>query len=195
MNRTQTNVMANNAIMTPPPAAKATAAPNRSAANSDLEWRPGVAQKYQELCNQPAHLPDLAEESKRARAEKRLNASLRRMEIEEKAVLLAETQQKTAEARRKFESSPPTPYDHTPRFPSTLEDMFQAEKERNELLIMEKQQKEVLLRDVLARLRDQWPQTKEIPDTPEFDHVPRFLLASRETMDRAFEAGPTVRTV
>ena len=61
-----------------------------------------------------------AEEKRKTRAEKRLNAKLRKLEIEQKAILLAEAQKSLEEARRKFESQPQVPYDYTPGPPSSI---------------------------------------------------------------------------
>ena len=92
-----------------------------------------------------------AEEIRKAKAEKRLHAKLRKMEVEQKAILLAEAQKSLEEARRKFESQPQLPYDYTPRPPRTIEDIFRAEKARKELIALEREQKEELLRQVMEK--------------------------------------------
>ena len=169
MNRIQTNVMAENAMSTLPLTTKATTAPNQPMMNPDLEWGIGVLQEFQRMSTQPPPPPDSADEIKRLRAERRLNASLRRLEIEQKAVLLAESQQKMAEARRIFESRSTTSDDGTSRFQSPIEDMFQAAKERQELMDMEREQKEELLKNTLESLRrdfgDNWQQILRNPET------------------------------
>jgi predicted GIY-YIG superfamily endonuclease len=188
MNMTQSNVMAENAILTSPPATKRTAAPNQSAVNSDLVCRMGMLEQFRNMRDQPPQLLDWVDEVKKTRAEKRLDASLKRMEIEQKARLLAETQQRMAEARRTFESRGVAGDEEMAGFASTIEDMFQAMKTREDLMAMEQQRKKELLEDVQRNLRDQWPPTEEMSE------LPRFLPASRETLDRVFETGPTART-
>ena len=162
MNMTQSNVMADDAIMTPPAAARATAAPNQSADNSDLQWRMGVLEQFQNISDQPPQLPDVVEEIKKARAEKRLDASLRRMEIEQKARLLAETQQRMEQARRIFESRGVAKHGEMAGFASTIDDIFREQKAREELLAMEREQKEELLANTLESLGrefgDNWQQ-------------------------------------
>lgn len=169
MNMIQSNVMAHDAIMTPPPAAKGTTPPEQAGINSDLECRMGVLEQFQNISDQPPQLPDWIDETRKTRAEKRLDASLRRMEIEQKARLLAETQQRIAEARRKFESREGRNDEEIPRVPSSVEDMFQAMKAREELVAMEREQKEELLANTLESLGrqfgDNWPLTLNNAET------------------------------
>ena len=130
----QSNVMANDAIMTPPTAAQATAPPEQAWISSDLECRTGVLEQFQNISDQPPQLPHSGDEIKRARAEKRLNAALRRMETEQKARLLAE-------ARRRIDFLGSVKDDEMPGFPSIREDIFREQKACQELLTMEREQK------------------------------------------------------
>ncbi len=160
----QSNVMANDAIMTPPTAAQATAPPEQAWISSDLECRTGVLEQFQNISDQPPQLPHSGDEIKRARAEKRLNAALRRMETEQKARLLAE-------ARRRIDFLGSVKDDEMPGFPSIREDIFREQKACQELLTMEREQKEELLANALESLgrefADNWPLTLENPKTSE----------------------------
>ena len=121
------------------------------------------------MSTQPPAFPDSADDIKRARAERRLNASLKRMEIEQKAVLLAESQQRMKEARRAVESRPATSSDHPSSLPPGFENMFQEMKAREELIAMEREQKEELLKNTLESLArdfgDNWQQILRNPET------------------------------
>ena len=118
-----------------------------------------------------------AEEKRKIRAEKRLNAKLRKLDIEQKEILLAESQKSLEEARQRFESEPQVPYDYTPRPPSSINDLFRAEKERNRLIALEQEQKAQLYRqDMEKRARewgDEWPRIQEMSQDPRFDHIPK----------------------
>ena len=142
--------MASNAMI-PPPSNQATNANEAAAITPKL-------QRWVEFVNQIKHEPGPlhqgkevapsikeAEEIRKMKAERRLHAKLRKMEVEQKAILLAEAQTKLAEARRKFESEPQVPYDYTPRPPSSINDLFRAKKAANELIAVEREQKEELL--------------------------------------------------
>jgi hypothetical protein len=182
--------MANETMMTPPAVAKATTAPNQSAVNSDLGCWMGVPEQIQNMHDQPPQLPDWVDETRKTRAEKRMDASLRRMEIEQKARLLAETQQRMAEARRRFESRGVAREEGNAGFPSTMEDMFQAMKAREDLLAMEREQKERLLQESLEMqgrlLGEEWPAARDPLEAVRFDHVPKHGLLYKRLLAEAF---------
>jgi hypothetical protein len=187
--------MADDAIMIPPPETKATTAPNQSVVNSDLEYRMGVLERFHNLTDQPPQLPDWVDEVKRARAEKRLDASLRRMEIEQKARLLAESQQRMAEAWRTFESRGVAREEEMAGFPSTIEDMFQAMKAREELMAMEREQKERLLQESLEMqerlLGEERPAARDPLEAARCDHIPKHGLLYKRLLAEAFPGHQT----
>lgn len=118
-----------------------------------------------DIAKQSPTVEEALDEMKRLRAEKRLNARLRKMETEQKARLLAETQQRMAEARRRFDFLGSVKDDEMPGFPSTSEDMLQAMKAREELMAMEREQKKRLLQDTLEmqgrHLGEEWPAARD----------------------------------
>jgi hypothetical protein len=182
MNMTETNVMAETA-MTPLPTTKAINANERAAIPPKLQkWVNFIELITNEMC--PVHQEDEVapfiredEDKRKMRADKRLHAKLRNLEIEHKAILLAEAQKSMEEARRKFESQPSVPYDYAPGPPSSIEDFFREEKARNELKALELEQKEELLRQVMEKrareLGEEWPPAEDSPDTLRFDHIPK----------------------
>jgi hypothetical protein len=87
--------------------------------------------------NEVAPFIKVAEERRKAKADKRLHAKLRKMEVEQKEVLLAEAQKSMEEARRKFESQTQVPYDYPQGPPTCIEDIFREENARNELRVLE----------------------------------------------------------
>jgi len=120
----------------------------------------------------------LSEKNKKARAEKRLMATLRRMEIEQKAALMVEAKEQLEAARRKFETEEPSSVDYPlPPFPVTIEDFFRAERERERLIALEREQKEELCRQVQVKrareLGDDWPRIQAMSQDPRFDHIPK----------------------
>jgi hypothetical protein len=131
-----------------------------------------------------------AEEFRKTKAEKRLMAKLRKLEVEQKAILLAEAQKSMEQARHRFESQPQVPYDYTPRPPSSINDLFREEKERNELIALEREQKEELLRQVMEKrakeLGDQWPRILEMSQDPRFDHIPKLWPGYKQIIEEAF---------
>ena len=148
MNTTQSNVMANDAIMNLP------------------------------------QFPNTHEEIKKAKAEKRLNARLRKIEVEQKAALLEECQQREEEERRIFESRktqglPPLPE----------EDIFREMRQRQELRALEQEQKEELLRLVLEKrakeLGDKWPEIEAKSKMPQYDHIPLLWPSFKEFEENA----------
>ncbi len=117
------------------------------------------------------------------------------MEVEQKAILLAEAEKSIAEARRKFESQPQVPYDYSSGPPTTLEDIFRAEKAKEELKAMERDQKEELLRQVMEKrakeLGDDWTRIQEMSQNPRFDHIPKPWPGYEEIIAKAFPGART----
>jgi hypothetical protein len=191
----QTNVMAENA-MTPPPTA------NEAVINVQLQkWVDFIeliASEIGPLHQDKEVAPFIreAEERKKMRADKRLHGRLRKLEIEQKAILLAESQKNLAEARREFESQPQVPYDYTPGPPSCIEDFFRDEKERNRLIALEREQKEELLREVMEKrareLGDEWPRIQEMSQDIRFDHIPKLWPGYRGLIRNYFHDHPLI---
>jgi len=148
-----------------------------------------------DIANQSPTVEETLDEIKKARAEKRLDAGLRRMEIEQKARLLAESQQRMAEARRTFESRGVAREEEKAGFPSTMEDMFQAMKTREDLLAMEREQKERLLQESLEMqgrlLGEEWPAARDPLEAARFDHVPKHGLLYKKFLAEAFPGQQT----
>jgi len=137
-----------------------------------------------------------AEEIKKARAEKRLNLKLRKMEIEQKAQLLAEAKEGLEGARRKFEARDQADHDqYTPGLPLTSDDIFRAEKFRNDLIAMEREQKEQLYNEFLEKrardLGDQWPAIQAMSNDPRFDHIPKPWPGYKGIVAGSFSGTPT----
>jgi len=178
---TESNVMAENA-MSPAPSSQTTTA-NEAPINSKLQKlvdfldqiKSEMDQMHQD--NDVAPFIKEAEEKRKARAEKRLNAKLRKLEVEQKAILLPEYQKSLEEARRKFESQPQPPYEYTDRPPRTIEDIFRAEKAREELMALEREQKEALYNEEMEKCArefgDEWPRILQMSQDPRFDHIPK----------------------
>jgi hypothetical protein len=150
-----------------------------------------------DIANQSPTVEETLDEIKKARAEKRLDASLRRMEIEQKARLLAESQQRMAEARRTFESRGVAKDEDTPGFPSTIEDIFREQKARQELLTMEREQKERLLQESLEMqgrlLGEERPAARDPLEAARFDHIPKRGPLYRKFIEEAFPEHHPVR--
>jgi hypothetical protein len=199
---TQPNVMAEN-VMTSPPSTQATTATDQIAINVDLQKRldfldlTAIEMDPVRQDKEVAPFVKEAEEKRKMRAEKRLNARLRKLEIEQKAELLAEWQKSLKEARRKFEAQPQVPYDYIPGPPSCINDIFRAEKERNRLIALEREQKEELLRQVMEKrareFGDEWPRIQEMSQDPRFDHIPKRWPGYEEIMAKAFPGPRTVQ--
>ena len=197
----QPNVMTENA-MTPPPSNEATTANEPAAISPKLQrWVSFIELIGTETG--PVHQDDEvapfikeAEEKRKAKAEKRLNAKLRKLEIEQKAILLAEAQRNLEEARRKFESQPQVQYDYTPGPPSTIEDLFRAEKARKELIALEREQKEALLKNVREQSKREcgveWPPVYEGNEGARYDHIPKHPQFYIDMIKRAFPGPRTV---
>ena len=194
MNMTETILMAENA-MTPPSSTQATIA-NEAAISPKLQrWVDFVELLANEV--EPVHQDDdvapcikEAEEIKRAKADKRLNATLRKLEVEQKAILLAEAKESIEAARRTFESETQVPYDYTPGPPISINDLFREAKAREELKALEREQKEELLRQVMEKrakeLGDDWPRIQKMSQDPRFDHIPKYWPGEKEIMAKAF---------
>jgi hypothetical protein len=138
-----------------------------------------------------------AEEKRKMRAEKRLHAKLRKLEVEQKAILLAEYQKSLEEARRNFESQPQVPYDYTPGPPSSIEDVFREEKERNRLIALEQEQKEELLKNLREQSKREcgveWPPVYEGNEGARYDHIPKHPQFYIDMIKKAFPGPRTVK--
>ena len=149
-----------------------------------------MLEPYHQMNDEGPQLPDVVEEIRKKRAEKRLDASLRRMEIEQKARLLAETQQRMEQARRTFEFQEVAKDEDTPGFPPTSEDIFREQKARQELLTMEREQKERLLEETLEMqgrlLGEEWPAARDPLEAARFDHIPKSGPLYRKLLEEAF---------
>lgn len=133
---------------------------------------------------------------RKAKAEKRLMAKLRKLEVEQKEILLAEAQKSLEEARRKFESEPQVPYDYTPSPSASINDIFREEKERNRLIALEREQKEELLRQVMEKRArewgDEWPRIQEMSQDPRFDHIPKLWPGYKGLIPNYFHDHPLI---
>ena len=193
--------MASEAILTTPPATEATnanEAPNSPKLRRWVNFLELITNEIDPVEDNNCVAPFIkdAEEIRKARAEKRLSAKLRKMEVEQKAILLAEAQKSLEEARRKFESQPQLPYDYTDRPPSSINDLFRAEKARDELIALELEQKEELLRQVMEKrardLGDDWPRIQEMSQDPRFDHIPKRWPEYRGLIPNYFHDHPLI---
>lgn len=199
MNMTESNVMASNA-MTQPPATQATTA-NEATITPKLQKRLDFLD-LTAIEMDPVHQDDdvapfikEAEERRKVRAEKRVYAKLRKLEVEQKAELLAEWQKSLKEARRKFESQPQLPYDYTPKPPSSIHDLFRDEKAREELIAMEQEQKEELLKNMREQSKREcgveWPPVYEGNEGARYDHIPKHPQFYIDMIKRAFPGPQT----
>ena len=131
-----------------------------------------------------------AEEIRKAKAEKRLNAKLRKLEVEQKQELLAEWQKSVEEARRKFESLAQIPYDYTSGPPSSINDIFREGKEREELKALELEQKAELLKNMREQSKREcgveWPPVYEGNEGARYDHIPKHPQFYIDMIKRAF---------
>jgi hypothetical protein len=109
------------------------------------------SESVQKELNQLPDFEDRYDEFKKARAEKRMDGRLRRIEAEQKTVLMAEMAQKMEEARRNFKLRKPTNDGTIPNYSSPFEQMVAEEEARNNLIAMEREQKEAFLKYILAR--------------------------------------------
>lgn len=198
--QTQPNVMASNAMI-PAQSTHATTA-NEAPINAGLQrWLDFLELIAGDMVPVPqdkelAPFIKDAEEIRKTRAEKRLNAKLRKLEVEQKEILLAESQKNLEEARRKFESEPQVSYDYTPRVPTSINDIFREEKERNELITLEQEQKEELLKQVMEKraleFGDEWPQIQKLSQDPRFDHIPILWPGYKGLIPNYFHDHPLI---
>ena len=137
-----------------------------------------------------------AEDIKKAKVEKRLDAKLRKLEVEQKAILLAEAKESLEEARRKFESQPQLPYDYSPRSSSSINHIFREEKVTEELKALEREQKDELLRQVMEKrareFGDDWPRIQEMSQDPRFDHIPKYWPGYKGLIPNYFHDHPLI---
>jgi hypothetical protein len=172
------------------------------AINPDLQrWVDFVDQINSEM--DPVHQDDEvapfikdAEDIKKARAKKRLNYKLRKLEVEQKAILLAEAKQSIVEARRKFKSQPQLPYDYSQRPPSSINGLFREAMEREELEALELEQKAELYKQVMEKrakeLGDDWPRVQEMSQDPRLDHIPKYWPGYRGLIPNYFHDHPLI---
>jgi hypothetical protein len=202
--QTETNVMATEA-MTPTPLTQATTANESAAINPMLQkWvdflelishEAGPAEDN----NCVAPWIQEAEEIRKIKAKKRQNYKLRKLEIEQKKMLLAEAQNRREEARRKFEAQEQLPYDYTERPPATINDILQAQKQREELIALEREQKEALYNEVMEKrakeLGEQWPPTEEdMYEKLRFDQIPKRWPGYKDIIDKAFPGASPIKS-
>jgi hypothetical protein len=195
------DVMDRESMLTPFLSTQATIA-NEAAINPKLqEWVDFVDQIKSELG--PVHQNDEvapfikeAEEKRKMKAEKKLHAKLRKIEVEQKAILLAEAKESMEKARRKFESQPQVPYDYTPGPPCCIEDIFRAEKAREDLIALEREQKEELLKNLREQSKREcgveWPPVYEGNEGARYDHIPKPPQFYIDMIKKAFPGPQTV---
>jgi multidrug efflux pump subunit AcrA (membrane-fusion protein) len=197
----QLNVMASEAILTTPPATEATnanEAPNSPKLRRWVNFLELITNEIDPVEDNNCVAPFIkdAEEIRKARAEKRLSAKLRKMEVEQKAILLAEAQKSLEEARRKFESQPQLPYDYTDRPPSSINDLFRAEKARDELIALEQEQKEKLLKNLREQSKREcgveWPPVYDGNEGARYDHIPKHPQFYIDMIKNAFPGAAVV---
>lgn len=196
-----TNVMASSATI-PAPATQATSANETAAISPKLQrWVDFIELLAKEV--EPVHQDDEvapfikeAEERGKIRVEKRLHSKLRKLEVEQKEVLLAEAQKSMEEARRRFESQPQVPYDYTQGPPSTIEDFFRDEKARNELIALEHEQKEELLKNLREQSKREcgveWPPVYAGNEGARYDHIPKPPQFYIDMINRTFRGVQSV---
>jgi hypothetical protein len=199
--QTQSNVMADNAILTPPPSTQPTTA-NEAPVDARLQrWIDFCEQTANEVRtpdqhNTPPPFTDNYDESRKANTETKWRTKLKKLEGEQKAILLAEAQKKMEEARRNFKSQPQVPYDYNSGPPSTIEDIFRAEKAREELKALEREQKEALLKQVMEKRAkeagDEWPRIQGMSQDPRFDHIPKRWPGYRGLIANYFHDHPLI---
>ena len=143
--------------------------------------------------NYSPQLTERPEQIKRAKAEKRLNAKLRKLEIEQKAALLEQVKRKEEEDLRMFEFRKAQGLPQPPE-----EDFIRAMRERQELVDLEREQKEEMLRLVLEKraleLGDKWPVLYAMSKLPQYDHIPLLWTSLKESEEKELAGKLTVRT-
>ena len=200
MTLTETSVMAENAMI-PAPSTEATNANEVPISPRLRRWV-----KFPDLTPieiGPVHQEDEvapfikdAEEIRKVKAEKRLKAKLRKLEVEQKEILLAESQKSLEEAHRTFESLPQLPYDYTSGSPSSINDLFLEGKEREELKALELEQKAELYKQVLEKRArecgDDWPRIQDMFQDPRFDHIPQPCPGYKGLIPNYFHDHPLI---
>ena len=197
---TQSDVLAENAMISPPPTQPI--ATNEAAINPKLQRRLAFLD-LEAVAIGPVHQNDEvapfikeAEKIRKAKAEKRLDTKLRKLEVEQKAILLAEAKESLEEARRKFESQPQLPYDYSPRSSSSINHIFREEKVTEELKALEREQKDELLRQVMEKrareFGDDWPRIQEMSQHPRFDHIPKPCPGYKGLIPNYFHDHPLI---
>ena len=193
MNMIESNVMAGDTII-PPTSIRNTTATNQTPIDPDVLLRRLGFLDLMGMEVNPVHQEE--EDRKQMRAEKRRNYKLRTMEVEQKEILFKEAQTRLAEDRRKFEAQEESPNDYTPGLPRTINDVFRAEKARNELLAREREHKEAMYNELMEKraeeLGEQWPPTEANPDKIRFDHIPKPWPRYKEIIAQAFPGHQTI---
>lgn len=199
MNMKEIHEVTNNAII-PPPSTQPTTK-NEPAIDPRLKrWIDFCEQTTNEAVDQnnyEAELVKKSEENRKAKAEKRLMAKLRKMEVEQKAVLLAEAQNKMEEGHRAFESQEHDPFDYISRPTSSIDCLFHEHKAMEELKALEREQKEELLRQVMDKRAkeagDDWPRIQEMSRHLRYDHIPKYWPGEKEIIAKAFRGLQTAQ--
>ena len=188
-------------ILPPPESTQATTANEAPITLKLRRWVDFVDQINNEM--DPLHQNDEvapfikeAEKIRKAKAEKRLDTKLRKLEVEQKAILLAEAKESLEEGRRKFESQPQLPYDYSPRSSSSINHIFREEKVTEELKALEREQKDELLRQVMEKrareFGDDWPRIQEMSQHPRFDHIPKPCPGYKGLIPNYFHDHPLI---
>jgi len=196
MNMNDTREVINNA-MTPPPSTQSTTK-NEPAIDPRLKrWIEFCEQTANEAVDQNNYEIQFiknADEIKKAKAEKRLMAKLRKREVEQKAVLLAESQNHIKETDRDL-ASQEHPFDYTSKPTSTVDYLFHEHKALEELRTMERELKEELLRQSIAKRakepNDDWPRIPQQSKDPRYDHIPKYYPGEKDLIAKAFR-GPQI---
>ena len=140
--------MDSESIQSPTPSIETTTAPKPAAINPESHW---CFESVQRELNQLPNLQNKCDEFKKARAEKRMNSRLRRIESEQRAAIMTAIEEKMEEARRNFKLREPTTDGTIPSYSSPFEQLVAEEEARNKLIAIEQEQKEAFLKYILAR--------------------------------------------
>ena len=170
----QSNVMDSESIPSPTPTTETNPAPKPALTNPDC-----CLESVQKELNQLPNFEDTHEEFKKARAEKRMNSRLRRIESEQRAAIMTAIEEKMEEARRNFKLREPTTDGTIPSYSSPFEQMVAEEEARNKLIAIEQEQQEAFLKYILARR--ELKEGEEMPpddftEILKYDKSPRFPL-------------------
>ena len=196
MNMNDTHEVTNNATV-PPPSTQSTT--NEPAIDPRLKrWIEFCEQTANEAVDQNNYEIQFiknADEMKKARAEKRLMTKLRKREVEQKAVLLAESQNHIKETDRDLASQEHALFDYTSKPTSTVDYLFHEHKALEELRAMERELKEELLRQSIEKRAqkagDDWPRIQQLSKDPRYDHIPKYYPGEKDLITKAFRGPQT----